>query len=113
VEEVKTWNNEDETLALESEDIKLPLESGDEMLPLESEDIKLPLESGDDDVEEEEGYDENSLCQRVTSVEAAEAFDKILLWSEGNIFNIDDILTLRKCRNIAVIKSLEEKNRQN
>lgn len=64
-----------------------------------------------DDVESE-GYKEHNTEVTVSSSEAVDAFNKAIRWSENNIFNVDDLLVLRKCRDYALQKSLSAKKVQ-
>ena len=45
---------------------------------------------------------ENNDMLEISSSEAVDAFNKAIIWSERNIFNTDDLLVLRKCRDKAL-----------
>ena len=55
---------------------------------------------------------ENNDMLEISSSEAVDAFNKAIIWSERNIFNTDDLLVLRKCRDKALQKSLATKKIQ-
>lgn len=69
-------------------------------------------DSDDDDDEINENNGETSKKVEVSSSEAVQAFNKAIMWSENNIFDVEDLLVLRKCRDKALQKTLAAKKVQ-
>ncbi|XP_066246446.1 jerky protein homolog-like [Euwallacea similis] len=67
----------------------------------------------DDDWESNEDQDEAHQEKTVvTSSEALDAFNTVIRWAERNIFEVNDLLVLRKCRDKALQNNLAAKKVQ-
>ncbi|XP_066244712.1 jerky protein homolog-like [Euwallacea similis] len=61
----------------------------------------------------DEGDDDGARKKiQISASEAVDAFNKVIAWSEENIFEINDLLVLKKCRDKALHKSLSAKKIQ-
>ena len=72
----------------------------------------IEIEGIDSEVEDDNHEQCIVTAAEINTIEAIEAFNKVIAWSENNISDINDISTLRKCRHKALQKSIKTKKVQ-